>query len=83
MYGMGWGLPPEYSKDMNVWRLSDDQKFCLLKPSEDGKQWLLENLFSSVWVSLEDLRSQFSKEEPWAAQKAHCKKFGIIWKDKV
>ena len=83
MYGYGWGMPAEYSKGMDVWRLSDDKHFTLIKSSDDGKRWLLESLFSNFWVSIEDLRSQYSKEEPWAKQKAHCKKFGIIWKDKA
>ena len=76
---------PEYSVGMKLWRNSDGACFDILEISTDKQKYVLARPGGapSVFPSLELLRKNFSKEEPWAKQKAYAKEHGYVWRDKL
>ena len=91
---MYWGFPPapSYKEGDIVYRKSDDVKMTIADAYTHGGKdgtgpkvdhYKLETDSGQYcWVKLEELERDYSKEEPYAKQKAKASKDGFVWRDK-
>jgi hypothetical protein len=93
MWGM-YPLVPAYKEGDYVFRKADDVKMVITDyyktkvNNQTVESYKLEVVVDGgggnyCWVKLEELQRDYTKEEPYAAQKAVASKDGFIWKDKL